>query len=74
MKRINWLRTLIQKWGTTNEGKARAKKLFGIIHEVFTLGGKSKRKIEEKELSTVIVDVYVFLNDLVSYTDLKTVE
>lgn len=62
------------KMGTSHEGKARAKKLFGIIHEIFTLGGKSKREIDEKELSTAIVDVYVFLNDLISYTDMKPVE
>ncbi len=62
------------KMGTTNEGKARTKKLFGIIHEVFTLGGKSKRKIENNELSTIIIDVLIFLNELISYTDLKPVK
>lgn len=62
------------KMGASNEGRARAKKLFGIIHEIFTLGGKSKRKIEKNELSTVIIDTFVFLNDLMSYTDLKTIE
>ena len=62
------------KMGTSKEGRARAKKLFGIIHEIFTLGGKSKRKIDKKELSTVIIDTFVFLNDLISYTDLKPIE
>lgn len=62
------------KMGATHEGKARAKKLFGIIHEIFTLGGKSKRKIEKKELSTIIIDTFVFLNDLISYTDLKPID
>ncbi len=59
------------KMGNTNEGKAKAKKLFGVIHEVFALGGKSKRNIHETELSTTIIDIYVFLNDLATYTDLK---
>ncbi|MDO8621547.1 MAG: hypothetical protein Q7R31_04710 [Candidatus Levybacteria bacterium] len=62
------------KMGASKEGKARAKKLFGIIHEIFTLGGKAKRKTEKKELSTVIIDTFVFLNDLMSYTDLKPIE
>lgn len=58
----------------SNEGRAKAKKLFGMIHEIFTLGAKSKRKIDISELQTVIVDTVMFINDLLTYTDRKPIE
>lgn len=62
------------KMDGTNEGKARTKKMFGLIHEIFTLGGKSKRKINNRELPTIIIDTIVFINDLINYTDLKPIK
>lgn len=61
------------KVGWPNLNKARDEKLCGIIHEVFGIGGKQKREIDKNEVSTSVVDTYIFLADLITYTDLQPV-
>lgn len=53
--------------------KSQNLKLCGIIHEIFNMGGKQKRKIEKKEVSTSVIDTYIFLAELIDYTDLQSV-
>jgi hypothetical protein len=70
-KLIAYLETKIKG---SNLERARAEKLCSIVHEVFTIGGKSKRKIDKNELFTAVVDTYIFLADLTTYTDLQPIE
>lgn len=57
----------------SNLNKARNEKLCGIIHEIFEIGGKQKRKIEKTETSNSVIDTYIFLAELIDYTDLQPV-
>jgi len=54
--------------------RAKAVRLFKTIHEIFTIGGKSKRTIKRSELSTIVTQTFIFLSDLSVSTDLKSVE
>lgn len=53
--------------------KAMAERLCASVHEIFAIAGKSKRKVDKNELSTVVVSTFVLLADLITYTDLKPV-
>ncbi len=61
------------KIGGSQLERARARRLSGTIHEVFAIAGKSKRKIEKSELSTIVIDTFIFLADLMTYTDLRPI-
>jgi hypothetical protein len=54
--------------------KSKALRLFKTVHEIFTIGGKSKRKIDRVEFITIVSQTYIFLVDLTNSTDLLPVE
>jgi len=56
---------------SNNIKKSKKEKLYAIIHEIFDIGGKQKRNINKNEVSTSVVDLYIFLAELINCTDLK---
>ncbi len=61
------------KIGFKKLNRARNTKLCGIIHEIFNFGGKQKREIGKEEAETSVINTYIFLNEIISHTDLKPV-
>lgn len=66
-KLIAYLDTKIS--GSTTE-RAKAVRLFKTIHEIFAIGGKSKRSIGKNEFSTIVTQTFILLYDLSVSTDL----
>ncbi|GAG02686.1 unnamed protein product, partial [marine sediment metagenome] len=42
--------------------RSKNQKLYGIIHEIFDIGGKQKREIGKEEASTSVINIYFLLN------------
>lgn len=61
------------KIGWVELNKARNTKLCGIIHEIFDIGGKQKREINKTEVETSVVNIYILIAELITYTDLNPV-
>jgi len=62
-----------KKIGWSKLKKSQNQKLCAIIHEIFDIGGKQKRKIGRNEASTSVIDTYIFLAELIAYTDLQPI-
>lgn len=62
------------KIGSSRTERAKAVRLFKTIHEIFTIGGKSKKGITRNELSTIVTHTFIVLSDLSTSTDLEPVK